>query len=731
MKVEELYNYGMPKKVIEIIKKKGIDEFFPPQEEALKRGLLELEKNFVISVPTASGKTLIGEMLIVKNLIARGGKALYIVPLKALAAEKLEELRAYEELGLKVALTTGDYDSRAEWLEGYDIIITTSEKADSLIRHRPSWLSEVSCVVADEVHLINDASRGATLEVTLARLLHLNKNLRLLALSATIGNAKEVAEWLKAELITSNWRPVELKEGVYLDGKIIFSDSSNFEIDEGSAPPALALSIDAVARGGQSLVFINTRRGAESFALKAAKKLKGAGIEEKLLKELAQEVLHVLPEPTKICRKLARAVEGGAAFHHAGLEAEQRKIIEKAFKDNLIKVLSATPTLAAGVNLPARRVVVREYRRYDSNYGYVELPVMEIKQMLGRAGRPKYDSFGEAILIAKSEDEKDFLLENYLLAEPENIYSKLAVESSLRTHTLATVAMGYASSTEELLDFFSKTFFGYQQESYALETLLERIVDFLTQKGFLEAGEKLKATKFGRRTSELYIDPVSALMLKEALEAAQQKTTSEFSYLHAITKASELNKLYLRKNDYEMCMAAAEEKESLLLFAPPSRYSDPWAYEDFLSEIKTTLFFEDWIKERSEDFILAKYNLAPGDIRSRVEAADWLLYSMEVIAELFNFKKREEISKLRLRVKHGIKEELIPFVSIKGIGRVRARKLQNKFKTIDELKKAGIKEIASVPLIGDKLAQSIKAQLGGERREVKITKMKQSRLTGF
>ncbi|GBE54942.1 ski2-like helicase [archaeon BMS3Bbin15] len=728
MKVEELYNYGMPEKAIEIIKKKGINEFFPPQEEALRKGLLNLEKNFVIAVPTASGKTLIGEMLIIKNLIDRGGKALYIVPLKALGAEKFDELKAYEPLGLKVALTTGDYDTGARWLEGYDIIITTSEKADSLIRHRPSWINKISCVVADEIHLINDASRGATLEVTIARLLHINKNLRLLALSATVGNAREVANWLDAKLITSDWRPVELKEGIYLDGKIIFSNSSSLEI-ENSDEPALALALDTVNREGQSLIFINTRRGTESFAVKAAKKLKGSGIiEEKLLKEISQEILHVLPEPTKICRKLAKTVEGGSAFHHAGLETEQKKIVERAYKKNLIKILSATPTLAAGVNLPARRVVVREYRRYDSNYGYVELPVMEIKQMLGRAGRPKYDSFGEAILIARSDEEKDFLLDNYILAEPENIYSKLAIESSLRTHTLATFAMGYASNTEELLDFFSKTFFGYQQESYALEALLDKIVEFLTEKGFLENGS---ATEFGKRTSELYIDPMSALILKNAIEVSQEKPSSEFSFLHAITKTSELNKLYLRKKDYDMCIAAAGEMEDFLLFPPPSQYSDPWGYEDFLSEIKTTLFFMDWIKERNEDFLLTKYNLAPGDIRSRVEAADWLLYSMDVIARLFGFTKIGEISELRLRVKHGIGEELIPFVGIKGIGRVRARKLYNKFKTIEDIKKASIKEIASVALIGNKLAQSIKAQLGGEEEEVKITKMKQSTLTGF
>jgi len=731
MKVGELYDYGMPAKLIEIFEKKGLEELFPPQEEAVRGGLLELEDNFVIAIPTASGKTFIGEMFSIKNIIHRGGKVLYIVPLKALATEKLEEFRPYEELGIKVAVATGDYDTSAGWLGGYDIIITTSEKVDSLMRHRPSWLGEVSAVVGDEVHLINDSYRGATMEVVLARLMHSRKDLRLLALSATVNNSREVAAWLGAKLVTSQWRPVELREGVFYQGNVFFSNNTSLEVSQNHAPD-LALSLDAVEKEGQCLVFINTRKGAESFALKAAKELKPLVKEEKILRDLAQEVLAALPEPTRTCKRLARAVEGGAAFHHAGLTSEQRKVIEGAFKDNHIKVISATPTLAAGVNLPARRVVVREYRRYDANYGFVPLPVMEIKQMLGRAGRPKYDSFGEAVLIAKSEAERDFLLENYILAPPEDIYSKLAVESSLRTHTLATIAMGYAHQLEGLMDFFSRTFYGYQQEARTLSAHVEKILSFLLEEGFVEGEEKLMATRLGRRTSELYLDPESALMLKEALEGAQSQPTSELSFLHAIVRASEFKTLYLRKNDYEMCMAAGDEHGNFFLFEVPSQFSDPWGYEEFLSQVKTALFLNDWIKERSEDFIQSKYNLGPGDIRSRVEVADWLLYAMEEMAKMFGYRKRKEIVELRTRVKQGIRRELMPFVNLKGIGRVRARKLYNRFKSLEALKEAEAKTIATVPLIGEKMAQNIKAQLHGEEvEEVRDTRRKQSRLTGF
>jgi helicase len=734
MRIEELAEYGMPSEVVEILKNSGLEELYPPQEEAVLQGLLELENSFVVSVPTASGKTLIAELLMVKAIFQGLGKCLYIVPLRALASEKLEEFKKYEKVGIKTAISTGDYDTSDAWLAKYDIIVTTSEKADSLLRHRSEWLESIGVVVADEIHLIHDASRGPTLEVTIARLKHLNPKLLVIGLSATIQNAEELASWLNAKLIKSGWRPVPLREGVYFNNEIFFSDSKLQEVEQVVKEEPLNLALETVKNHGQSLVFVNIRKRAEKFALDAvpaAKKLVSRA-EEKVLKKVAKEVLEVLSEPTKICRRLSKCIEGGAAFHHAGLVARQRRLVEEAFKSNLIKILSATPTLAAGVNLPARRVIVRDYRRYEPNLGSSEISVLEIKQMCGRAGRPKYDSYGEALLIAKSFEERSMLLDNYILAEPEKIYSKLAVEAALRTHVLATLATGYANTFYGILEFFSKTFFAHQQEASVLKGLIHKINSFLIREGLVEQkGDYIFPTLFGRRVSELYIDPMSAVILRDALSKAQEVKTNEISYLHAIARLPELGALYLKKKDYELCTKELFENMPFFLFEVPNEY-EYWKFEEFLAELKTALFFKDWISERSEEFILEKYALAPGDVRSKVELADWLLYSMAEIGKLFKIRKTGEVIKLRQRVKHGIKEELLEIVSLKGIGRVRGRRLYaHGFKTLADLRKASVESIAGVELIGKKLAQSIKQQLDGEAEVKEEAVEHQARLLDF
>ncbi|MEE9594695.1 MAG: ATP-dependent DNA helicase [Candidatus Hydrothermarchaeales archaeon] len=716
MLIDELSDYGIPREVIEILKGEGLAELYPPQEEAIKKGLLKLENSFVVSVPTASGKTLIAELLMVRSIIERGGKCLYIVPLRALASEKLEDFKKYKSLGIKVGISTGEYDSADSWLKDYDIIVSTSEKADSLLRHRSPWLEDVNVLVADEIHLINDGGRGPTLEVTIAKLRHLNPNILVLGLSATIQNADEIASWLSAKLVKSDWRPVRLREGVCYDDEVFYNDSTSERVEHFAKGTVYNLALDTLKDGGQSLVFVNTRRSAERFALDASSKTKKliSPDEKEALSKLSEKVLGLLAEPTQICRRLAESIEGGTAFHHAGMEARQRKLVEEAFKSNLIKILSATPTLAAGVNLPARRVVIRDYTRYDVNLGRVPIPVLEYKQFAGRAGRPKYDTEGEAILVAKSPDERSRLLDNYVLAEPEEIYSKLAVESALRTHVLATIAMGYASSLEGLMEFFSKTFFAHQESPEILEGYLTKITSFLEREGFCaKKDDYLVATAFGKRTSELYIDPMSAVVLRDSLQRAQDMLTNEVSYLHAIARTSELGGIYLRQKDYEWCTLAAHEYKEVLLVDLPSEYTNSFEFEEFLSELKMALFLKEWIEERSEEFVLEKYNLGPGDIRGKVDRSGWLLYSMAEIGRLFKIRSGELID-LHERIRHGVKKELLELVSLRGIGRARARNLYARgFKTLDDIKVADVEKLAGVRLIGKKMAESVKDQAGG------------------
>lgn len=726
MDVEELAGFGLPKKVLDVLKDQGIRVLFEPQELAINKGLLDLENNFLVSVPTASGKTLIAELFMIKALLqdrAKGSgrlKCLYIVPLRALAAEKLSEFRKWEALGFKVGMSTGDLDSKETRLAAYDIIVATSEKVDSLTRHGADWIRDVGVMVVDEVHLVHDPGRGPTLEVVMARMRHLNPGLLILALSATVRNALEIAHWLDASLIDSDWRPVEHREGVYYDGSILFNNSRLVDSEaQGRSIKEVAagLALETIDEGGQALVFLNTRRSVESFADGLAPPISPEEKDE--LEALSERILKSLPNPTKTCIRLSKAVKKGAAFHHAGLLSEQRHLVEKGFKKRLLKVLSATPTLAAGVNLPARRVIIKDYQRYDSGVGQRPIPVLEYKQMAGRAGRPGYDPYGEAILIARTDDEKDFLLDNYVLAEPEEIDSKLAMESALRTHVLSTISSNFANTLSGLLNFFSKTLFAHQRDVQDLEDVLEHALLFLEEEGLIENQGKQRdiyvATDFGRRVAELYLDPYSAVMLRDSLFEAEKKKTREISWFHAMARTGELGGLYLRKGDFEKYLVAAYEHMPYLLTALSENLS-PWDQENLFAELKMASFLTDWVHESDEEELREGYNVAPGDIRSKVEIARWLIYSMAALSRLFRCSRTNELWKLQARVQYGVKEELLELVSLRGIGRVRARKLFSKgLKTIQDIREAPLEKIAGIESIGEKLANSIKEQ--AEKKE--------------
>ena len=313
-----------------------------------------------MAAPTASGKTLIAELVMLKNIFENRGKAIYLVPLRAIASEKYKEFKKYEEIGIKVAITTGDYDSSDQWLANYDIIITTNEKADSLLRHNPSWINNIAVVVADEIHLINDEDRGPTLEVVLTRLMQINPEAQIITLSATINNADEIAHWLNAELVVSNWRPVPLKEGVCYRRTVQFSDGSIIKVKEIVSNATVNLALHGLLNNGQVLVFTNTRRKGVKLAQKIAdvisNRLFSQYLERESLHKVSQEIISST-ETTQLSRQLAELVVNGVVFHHAGLHYAHREIIENAFRNNIIKIIVATPTLAAGVNLPARYVL--------------------------------------------------------------------------------------------------------------------------------------------------------------------------------------------------------------------------------------------------------------------------------------------------------------------------------------------------------------------------------------
>ena len=706
MRIEEL---GIDPRVLDILKQDGIEELYPPQEEAIRPALDG--KNLVLAIPTASGKSLVAYLAMLQSVL-KGGKALYIVPLKALASEKYEDLVKFESLGIRVGESSGDYDEIDPKLHMYDIVIATSEKADSLLRHRVKWLDQLSIVVADEVHLINDPERGPTLEVTLVKFRTFNPRAQIIALSATIRNSRELAEWLDAELVESDWRPVPLREGVYAEGEIFFTDNETRKVPE-EEDPVGAIVKEALDAGGQCLIFVNTRKSTETLAGSLGglvEHMAGTRLDE--LAKASKRLIGEQEEPTTLGNKLGKCIKKGCAFHHAGLTNPQRRLVEASFKKGLIRCIVATPTLAAGINLPARTVVVRDVRRYDANVGYVSIPVLEVKQMCGRAGRPRFDKYGEAILVAKDEEEKELLLENYLLGENEKIFSKLGTEPAIRSHVLALVATKAATSMEELRDFFERTFLAHQTDVVYLEESIANVVEFLRREGMLHDGENLRATLFGKMVSDLYIDPQSAVIVKNAL--AKYKPGSSFGILHTICSTPDMPLLYLRQSDYKWIEEYYDEKKDKMLIEPPA---DLGQYEIFLSEIKTAKLIDDWLAETHENDISEAFGIGPGDIRNKMDVAEWLVHAAGRMSQIFYEDAAKELSELRSRVRYGIRPELLELVKLKGVGRVRARMLYDRgYKTLEDLRNTSYDRLKQIPAVGEAVARSIKNQLGQSER---------------
>ncbi|HDS59661.1 MAG TPA: hypothetical protein ENN54_05145, partial [Thermoplasmatales archaeon] len=319
------------------------------------------------------------------------------------------------------------------------------------------------------------------------------------------------------------------------------------------------------------------------------------------------------------------------------------------------------------------------------------------------AGRPGYDEVGEAVLLAKSREEKHRLMEEYLRGEVEPVYSKLGSEPALRIHLLALIATNFAVTRDEILEFLGRTFAAHQAGTVPQDTV-EDILLFLEENGFIARSGIWKATLFGQKTSSLYLDPLSALKMREALEAGRG---SDFGYLHAVCATPDMRCLYLAKRDQWVEEKLEQEK---LLLTPPLPMSPD--YEWFLAEVKTAALLHDWIEEKHEDAIVQRYNVGPGDIRSKVEIAEWLLHAMRELARQFDFEAVTPLTNLIMRVTYGCREELLNLVQLRGIGRVRARALYNAgFRSVNDLRGVSIERLARVPHIGTVIARSIKEQV--------------------
>ncbi|UCG00406.1 MAG: DEAD/DEAH box helicase [Candidatus Heimdallarchaeota archaeon] len=715
MLIESLALDDRIKKVI--IEQDGIRELFPPQVEAINQGLLTGE-NLVISIPTAAGKTLLAELAALKHVIELGGKVIYLCPLRALASEKFNNLKRFETLGIRIAVTSGDYDSADSYLPRYDIIVSTNEKMDALLRHQVSWIrDQVSLIVIDECHLLNDQHRGPTLEILMARLLTENAHSQILALSATIGNADDLAEWLEAKLVQSDWRPVPLKEGIYFEDQITYADFTSREVPFRRKDQLTNIALDSVHSQEQILIFTPSRRSAVSTAERIGINVEPLiePREAKHLADLSSHIVRNLSDPLSL--KLAETTKRGVTFHHAGLNSRQRDLVEQAFKKGLIKVLCATPTLAAGVNLPAKRVVVSSVYRYSIEEGSHPIKTLEYKQMSGRAGRPQFDSEGEALLLAKQDRAVNWLMDRYILRDPEAVYSKLAARPALRRAVLGLIASKVVPTVHDLLQFFEKTFYGFQFEAVFLEGKIREVIDLLIGWEMikpLDTNETLEATLYGLRVSQLYLDPETAATIADGLAKAIEKSMSKIhpvAILDLIMGTPDMVTLSFRKSDEKITVKRFDRFTSRLIEDVPEPIDIE--YEFRLRDFRTVLFLWDWIKELPVERLIMRYKIGSGDIQRIVETATWIISAAAEIAQL----KRRKNEKYEIymkaayslsdRVKYGIKSDAVSLTRIKGIGRKRARiLLEHGIRDIHMLLNLSVSELSQMSGFGTELAKT-------------------------
>lgn len=666
-----------------------IKEFNPAQKAVIESGYLEDKSNYIISIPTASGKTVLGILPALKTIL-NGGKAIYAAPLLSIQNEKVKEFKAFEEHGIKV----GKHPSNS------DLSVMVFESFDALTRFSWNVLREVDTLIIDEFHMIGEYSRGPTLESAITRAKIINPSLRIIALSATLKNIDEIEQWLGGKTVEHNYRPVPLNKEV-LDAEMFNTKNKNDVI--------VKIVEKAIEDNSQALSFVSTRRFTESLATYVAKKIdkKTTKEQKQKFKQVADKLLEVPKKkgslPTTTCLKLAEAAEKGVVFHHAGLFNEQKEIIEDEFRKGNILMITATPSLMYGVNLPSKYVVIRDHTRWTSN-GPASIPVFDYEQMSGRAGRPQYDDVGYSYLVAKTMDEAFDLEARYVNGEIELTNSKLIDnKDAIYKQIIAQIASSLSKNLDDLNDFFGKTLYGFQMKNnpsmsmFAQDSLnweLESALEFLLQNGIIRATpEGLKTTDFGNLIAKSNYAVETAVKIKEYVSTMEKLNPAEMIYALAETPDLPLISFKGRKSKDPV----RDKLSECGLFAV-----------DIGNPEATAVSLIEWIDERNEYEIENAYNVYSASTRrSAYEASRLVKFAKNTLEVLGNYSNLKDMDYLSARLYYGVKEDIIPLVvGVKRLGRKRARLLMKTFG--DNLNEASEKELQKVEGIGPKLAGKVK-----------------------
>jgi replicative superfamily II helicase len=657
------------------------ESFNRMQSEALPAIVDGDDDNVVVSAPTASGKTALAEAAICRTLEA-GGTALFLAPLRALTNEKESEWERFESLGYSVYVVTGERELTPRRAERADILVMTPEKADSATRKhdspRYSFITDVDCCVIDEVHLLDSDRRGAVLEVTISRLRRLCAP-RIVALSATMRNVDDVAAWLDAPAdctfaFGESYRPVPLSASVetYAHGDNAFADKYR------RLYRALDLAEPHIDEGGQALVFVASRQDTVRAAEKARDELAERDVE---ISSRGDYEFHTDAQELEN-DTLRQSVVDGVGFHHAGLSKDDKDRVEAWFKAGKIQLLFSTSTLAWGVNLPARCVVIRDTKLHDPLEGEVDMSPIDILQMLGRAGRPGYDDAGYAHVICDGADADRY---RRLLEDGKPIESRLAEE--LATHLNAEIALGVVDDIEDVMTWLETTFYytraasvpDQYDDSASLRDRVSATLQRLVDGGFVDqSGLEIEPTALGRLTSQFYL----RLDTAESFHALCDRTDDgaaidEAAVLRTVAGAAEFDSVSARRDERGTFGAVlGGEGEDL---DPGNRKVLAILRAGMAGTTPAELQSDAWVIRRNALRFLA---------------------ALRAFCERFAAPRDANlVRRIEARVEHGISEAAVGLVAIEGVGAGRAQKLAREGLTDPaDVRAAGVDGLVSAGL---------------------------------
>ncbi|NXB89399.1 HELQ Helicase, partial [Vidua chalybeata] len=530
--------YGLPSKVKELFRQlRGIETLYEWQHDCLMLESLQQRKNLIYSLPTSGGKTLVAEIIILQELLCRQKDVLMILPYVAIVQEKVW-IQGLSSFGIELGFLVEEYAGSKGRFPPIkrrikkSLYIATIEKGHALVNSliETERINDLGLVVVDELHMLGAGSRGAVLEITLAKILYTSKKTQIIGMSATLNNVGDLQKFLQAEYYTNNFRPVELKEYVKIRDTIYAVDSKtqngfafsrllNFKYSsnlEKADPDHIIALVTEVIPKYSCLIFCPTKKNCENVASMVSKYLKKEfrAHKEKEKQDLIKNLKSI--GNGTVCPVLKQTIPFGIAYHHSGLTNDERKSIEEAYSAGVLCLLACTATLAAGVNLPARRVILRA-----PYVGNDFLKKSQYKQMTGRAGRAGIDSAGESILIAQEKDKH--LVQDLVHSPLENCYSNLLLEltKGIQSLLLSLVGLKIAVTHEEVDNFMCCTLLGVQQQLLSKEKSFSEIIkdglENLIEKGLLKGGI---SEKDHNSKSTLTITPLGKAAYKGSIDLA-------------------------------------------------------------------------------------------------------------------------------------------------------------------------------------------------------------------